>query len=111
MGPNAQEFLIVLAAWIIAGIASAFFFMNRNASLKRRLWPPYVIGAAILFLMFVWWFLPNEAALYVAAPLLALVTFINLRVVKFCNACGATTQNLPFRPARFCAKCGAPLEQ
>jgi len=110
MGPNAQEFLIVLAAWIIAGIASAFFFMNRNASLKRRLWPPYVIGAAILFLIFVWWFLPNEA-LYVAAPLLALVTFINLRVVKFCNACGATTQNLPFRPARFCAKCGAPLEQ
>lgn len=110
MGPNEQEYLLVLGAWIIAGIASAFFFLSRNASLKRRLWPPYVIGVAILLLVLVWWFLPNEA-LYVAAPLVALVTFINLRVMKFCNACGATTMNFPFRPARFCAKCGAPLVQ
>ena len=72
MGPNAQEFLIVLAVWIIAGIASAFFLINRNASLKRRLWPPYTIGAAILFLVFVWWLTPLNEALYVVAPLVAL---------------------------------------
>jgi hypothetical protein len=61
---------------------------------------------AILFLLFVWWFLPIEAW-YVAAPLLALATVINLRVVRFCDACGATVYNMPFRPARLCPRCGA----
>jgi hypothetical protein len=108
MAGHASEFVVVLFAWTLAGIVSAFFFLNRNAALKRRLWPPFAVASAILLLVIVWWFLPSEA-LYVAAPLAALVTFINLRVVKFCNACGATTQNLPFRPARFCARCGHPL--
>jgi len=111
MEPETREFFIVFWAWIIVGIAGGiFFFFSRNADLKRRLWPPYIIGGAILFLFLVWWFLPIEA-LYAAVPLVALITFINLRTMKFCDACGATTQNLPFRPARFCAKCGAPLQQ
>jgi preprotein translocase subunit Sec61beta len=49
MAGNQPEFLVVLLAWILAGIATAFFFLNRNAALKRRLWPRYVVGAAILF--------------------------------------------------------------
>ena len=108
MGPNA-DYLIVVAAWIIAGSVGAFLFINRNADLKRRLWPPYVIGAAVLFLFICWWFVPIEV-FYVGVPLVALITYINLHAVKFCDACGATAQNLPFRRARFCPRCGAPLQ-
>ena len=108
MKPNA-EFLIVLMAWIIAGGAGAFFFWSRNAKLKRRLWPLFAVGGSILFLGFVWWIVPIEV-FYVMAPLTALITLINLRVFKFCDECGATSQNIPFQRARFCARCGAPLQ-
>jgi hypothetical protein len=48
-----QAYLIVVAVWIIVGAVTAFLFLNRNAALKRRLWPPYVIGSSILFLFFI----------------------------------------------------------
>jgi hypothetical protein len=47
MGLNTQELLAFLAIWAIAGVGSAFLLLNRNASLKRRLFPPYAIGVAV----------------------------------------------------------------
>jgi rRNA maturation endonuclease Nob1 len=45
-------------------------------------------------------------------PFVALITFINLRVMKFCNACGRTVMNQnPFSPPKFCSKCGAALDK
>ncbi len=37
------EFVVFMVCWIILGIASFLFFqLNRNAALKRRIWPPFV---------------------------------------------------------------------
>jgi hypothetical protein len=50
-------------------------------------------------------------AFYVLAPAVALITFLNLRSVKFCNTCGKTLINqIPFTAPKFCSKCGAKLE-
>ena len=112
-----SEFLLFgLVALTIAG-AYAFFLISRDAKLKRRLWPACAIGAPILMVTFFWLMgAPNEVVLYLAVPLFALGALINLRAVKFCDACGATINNawraawlLP--PARFCPECGASLQQ
>jgi hypothetical protein len=45
-------------------------------------------------------------------PAVALMTFLNLRNTKFCDACGKTLINQnPFSPPAFCSKCGAALNE
>jgi len=116
-GVNGQtEFLLFGLVMLAIASAYAFFLISRNAKLKRRLWPAYAIGGPILILAFFWLMgLPNEL-LYVATAVFALGALISLRAVKFCDACGATVDNLwraawLLPPARFCPKCGASLEQ
>jgi hypothetical protein len=48
----------------------------------------------------------------VMGPVVALITFLNMRSVKFCDAYGNTIngQN-PFSPPQVCSKCGAKLER
>jgi hypothetical protein len=59
-----------------------------------------------LFLMDV----PREMFV-VAVPIIAVTTLLNMRVIRFCDACGRTlhSQN-PFSVPRFCSKCGAPIK-
>jgi hypothetical protein len=63
----------------------------------------------MLFIGFVW-------AMGVASPIfiiaVVIITVLNLRAVKFCDACGKTMmiQN-PLSPPQYCSKCGAQLKQ
>src|SRR5262245_51828874 len=101
--------LFCLVMLVVAG-AYAFFWFSHNAKLKRRLWPAYAIGGAIILLLLLWLMgAPNEL-LYVAAPVFAIGTHINLRALKFCNACGATINNFRIPRVRFCPECGASLK-
>jgi len=110
--PN-QVFPIFFGVWVALGLFSAaFFFFGKNASLKRKVWPPFTIATAIVFVGFVWAMgFPSQVFL-VMIPAVALITFLNLRSVKFCDACGKTImkQN-PFSTPQFCSKCGAKLDR
>jgi hypothetical protein len=108
-----QVFPIFFGVWVVLGLCSAaFFFLNKNAVLKRRVWPPFVVGTGVLFLGFAMAIgLPAEI-MYVAVPAVVAITLLNLRAVQFCGSCGATqmSQN-PFSKATYCSKCGAGFEK
>jgi hypothetical protein len=106
-----QVFPIFFGVWVVLGLFSAVFFLfGKNASLKRKVWPPFTIATAVLFVGFAWAMgFPSQVFL-VMIPAVAFITFLNLRSVKFCDGCGKTimSQN-PFSPPQFCSKCGARL--
>jgi hypothetical protein len=85
-----QMFAIFFAVWVVLGIGSAaFFFFSKDASLKRKVWTPFAVGAGALFLGFVWLMGFPAEQMYVAVPVVALITFVNLRTVQFCDSFAA----------------------
>lgn len=111
---NNDLFSIFFGVWVAIGLISgAFFHFSRNAELKRRLWPPFIVGTSLLFLGF-------GAAMsrgqpsgfwFTAIPVVALIAFLNIRNVRFCDGCGKQIRNTGlFSRAEFCPKCGAKLK-
>jgi len=112
-GSPGQVFPVFIGVWVVLGLFSAgFFFLGKNAKLKRKVWPPFVVATAVLFVGFTWATDLPADALFIVVPVVALITILNLRAVQFCNSCGATvmSQNFFSKPA-FCSKCGAGLKQ
>jgi len=108
-----QVFPVFFGVWVVLGLFSTgFFYFNKNAVLKRKVWPPFLGAVGILFLGFMWAMGVPPETFFLAVPAVALITLLNLRIMRFCNSCGATlkSQN-PFAKPAFCSKCGAKLEQ
>src|ERR1700733_7569964 len=103
---NAALFFVV---WALLGIgAAAFFYGNKNAKLKRKIFPVYMIAVATIFIAG-GYFIKGTVPLFVFVfvPLIALV---NIGMTKFCDACGQTViSHVPFSTPRYCQKCGAKL--
>jgi hypothetical protein len=103
--PPALFFVFV----VLAGTGSFFFILSRNAPLKRRLWPAWMVLVALGFLAFAWGIAGPAMPLILLVPI-ALITFLNLRNMRFCDACGRTVFNAgPFSRAKFCPACGAAI--
>jgi hypothetical protein len=114
MNPNAGSvFPIFFVVWaLLCAGSAAFFFLNRNAALKRKVLPPFLVFTGALFLGFVFYIGALNEFFYVAVPMVALITWLNVRASRFCDACGRTLHNQnPLSLPRFCSKCGAPLRQ
>jgi len=107
----AQVFPVFIGVWVVLGVFSAaFFFLSKNAPLKPRVWPPFIVIVGLLFAGFTVAMGAPSQALLIMAPAVVLITYLNLRAVQFCNLCAATimSQN-PFAKPAFCSKCGAKL--
>jgi hypothetical protein len=99
--------------WIILGISSfAFFHFNRNAALKRRVFPILVVAAGLIFGCFVAYMCRrNLEVMFMVVPAIALITFLNFRTTRFCDACGRTVYRRSiFSRSQFCPQCGAQLK-
>lgn len=95
--------LAIIGAW--------FFFVNRDARVKKAVLPWYIGFAAVLFVLFVWSQTDSLEVLLILVPGVAIISFLNTWWIEFCGNCGATLYNdLWFTPLRFCKKCGAPLD-
>jgi hypothetical protein len=106
-----QVFPYFFATWVVLGLISfAFFQFNKDADLKRKVWPVVVVGTGVLFVTFVWLMGFRGGEMYVVVPAITLITALNLRAVKFCDSCGATLYygNL-FVKMEYCPKCGSKL--
>ncbi len=106
-----QGFPAFLVIWAVLAIGfSAFLYLSSNAALKRKVWPFATLAASLIFIAFVWTSgIPHEGLLFVI-PMVTFITWINIRTMKFCDACGKTVQTRnPFSPPKFCPQCGAPL--
>ncbi len=108
--------------WIILGAISAVvFYFGRNVAFKRRWFAPFVILVGILFVGFstaIYATLPRKAGqfavwqeLALIVPLTIVFTYLNLKLTRFCDACGATVfpRHL-FGRSRFCPSCGVSLD-
>ena len=101
-------FIIIWITFLVSGL---FFWLNKNAALKRKLFPYFVLGAGLVMVAFISLSKIPHQVLFVAIPIIVLISFLNIKSVKFCDSCGRTvhSQN-PFSPAEYCQKCGAKLQ-
>jgi hypothetical protein len=103
----ALPFGVFVALMLGFGAAiSWLLFFNRNAALKRRLFPVLVVLGSLVFVFYT--LDTGSPPLFVA--FIVPITLLNLWITRFCDACGATviSQKLWQRP-RECTKCGRPL--
>jgi hypothetical protein len=99
-------FRMFLAVWIALLGAVSLFYWKGSLATKRRFHPYVVAGGALIFLGFVTVVMP-PSTFVVIAPVVALVSFLNYKITKFCNGCGATViQPPPWREPPTCTKCG-----
>jgi hypothetical protein len=106
-----QYFPIAIGVWIALGLLSAgFFFLYKNAAVKRKVFLPFMVLVGLLFLGFgVATDMPTDM-LAIVVPFLVVIIYLNLRTVKFCDACGTTNMSSnPLKAPAFCHKCGAKL--
>jgi hypothetical protein len=114
MQASEVAFAALFVLWWGLAIGSwVFFFRNRDARLKRRVFRILLPLTGVLFVAFslavtgLRW----EALLFLAPPTV-LILWLNYRMTKFCSACGATLINHNwFTPMRYCQQCGAPLDE
>ena len=110
---------LFFGTWIVLGIVSfVVFFLGKDTALKRKWFPRFIVLAGVLFVIFSttimvlgsqsWWSL---GILLVVVPAVAVISYLNIKMTKFCDKCGATLINSNwFSPMRFCSKCGAVLD-
>lgn len=107
-----RVFLVFFVCWVILGITSfLFFYINRNASLKRRIFPFFLVGVGLVFTAFIAYMTHGDPrAISMTLPAIALITFLNFRTTRFCDACGRTLIRQPlFTRPGFCPHCGDRL--
>jgi hypothetical protein len=99
---------------IIGGLAS----WRMSAAAKRRWLTPWIILIGVLFICFSttifvlasrsW---SSLAILIVNVPMVVWISYLNLKLTKFCDKCNATLFNrMNSPPIRLCPKCGAQLD-
>jgi len=111
---SSRSYTIFLVVWIIIGVVpTAFFYGNKNAALKRKIYSVLVIGASALFGFFASSRLDfSRSFSWFFMIMLGAITVMNLRGIKFCLACGATNRSQnPFSPVAYCSKCGTKFDK
>lgn len=112
MSDPESVFTLFLATWVPLMVDSFFmFYISRDVGRKRRLFPWFNLIAGVLFVGFVWVAGFPIGVVLVSIPLVALITWLNTRQIRFCDACGktATSMSLGGKP-RYCQQCGASVD-
>jgi hypothetical protein len=106
------QFIAFMAVWVLLGLGSFLFFhFNRNAALKRRVWPVFIVAVGLVFGGFMYLSMGQQPqVLYLGVPAIILISFLNIRTTRFCDSCGKTLYQQPiFSRTQFCPHCGAQL--
>jgi hypothetical protein len=105
--PYAPVFFVT---WIVLG-ASGMLWISRitDPGAKRRALRSLTLLAAVLFGLFVWLISRSTQQILYLIPVLALIVYLNLKMVKVCNACASINRPQVFSAAVHCYKCGAKL--
>jgi hypothetical protein len=93
--------------WIVLGIPILVFYtLSRDASLKRKLHPWFMISESALFAISINW---TPDVIFIMG--LILITSFNIYIIKFCDNCGTTNFfNKAFSKDNHCIKCGEKLK-
>lgn len=104
-------FVIIMGLFVALGIAgSIIFLVGKNVPFKKKYFPWYVISIGVLFALSIIVTGMDFIPLIIFIAIIALITYINLRAIKFCNSCGKTIINQTwYSKVSFCSNCGAKL--
>ncbi len=104
-------FVILMGLFVAFGLAgSIVFLVSKNAAFKKKYFPWYVISIGVIFGLSIIVTGMDFVGLIVFLPAIALITFMNLRMTKFCDSCGKTIINRAlFSKVNYCSNCGAKL--
>ena len=101
---------IYFGVWaVLAAVNLYVLYGTKNVKLKRTLFPLLVImagGWVLLFLVVLGF---SRHVLYIFIPTLILIAILNLRLIKFCDACGSVVKGEFFNVPKQCNNCGAKL--
>jgi len=103
-------FIVFFVSWILLGIAAAIF--DHTASYRtKKFWHPYItIGMGAIFVGFAELMSHGQFPIFFIFWI-ALITFLNLRNVRFCPKCNKTASGRSWSRVKFCTKCGANLDE
>ncbi len=104
-----EKVQVAFGVWAgVSLLGYVLFYANKNTQFKRKYYPAFsvVTGALFLFIVNLMGFFKHQFWI-VIVPIVALITFMNIRGAKFCDNCGKSnfTQSLQDRKIE-CQKCG-----
>lgn len=108
-----NDFFYFWICWLVLGLCSFLFFrFNKNAGLKRFIFPFFLTSINFIFLYFVWTVMKVDGPfLYIFTFGVVAVAIVNYRKTRFCNTCGATVYSGSLiAPPSVCAKYDTRLE-
>lgn len=102
---------VFIAVWAALAVGGVWFFaLNKDAARKRLYFPRFAIGAGVLFGLVIAVMAPLPAIL-LFVPFIAFITWLNLRMTRFCDGCGRTLINQAWwARMNFCPYCGKKLD-
>ena len=99
-----------MVTWFVLGVLGVLIFIRgRDGAAKQRMWPQWVVSTAILFIIFVLWIVGPSKGLWIFLPVAVLSSFLGIKFVRFCTACGRYLAG-PFASAPRCPYCKEPNE-
>jgi len=103
------KFSVFMGAWI--AFAVAWFIWERKAtpSDKKRLLPYSVWLGGAVFAVGVIWLYPSWETAAVLVPAVALISFVNAKLMRVCGSCGKMIYPTDLSKPKFCSRCGAGL--
>ncbi len=106
-------FPVFMILWAILGVSLFLMFhLNKNVPFKRKYFPVAMMFIGIVFAGFVTLLMPTPLGILIAYPAIILITYMNIRLTKFCGKCGATNYNrMLFTAMNYCQRCGEPFER
>jgi hypothetical protein len=116
---NGIVIAVFFGTWVVLGVAGfLFFYLGRDAALKRRWFPRFVVLGGVLFVFFATTLsvLSSRSpeglgVLVLVVPAVLLISWLNIKHTKFCDECGAMTINQNwFASMRYCPRCGASFD-
>ncbi len=105
-------FPVFVVVWAALGLVSYLFFArNKDVALKKRIFPRLAIGAGAAFGLVISLMAPWPAVL-LFFPFIGLITWLNIRMTRFCDGCGKMLINHQWwTTMNFCSHCGAKLSR
>ncbi|MGL0997137.1 hypothetical protein ACSTD2_22115, partial [Vibrio vulnificus] len=85
-----EKVQIAFGVWAgVSLLGYVLFYANKNSQFKRKYYPAFsvVTGALFLFIVNLMGFFKHQFWI-VIVPIVALITFMNIRGAKFCDNCG-----------------------
>ena len=108
--PAIDSPIVLALAYAAVNVGAMLFFLtHRDAGLKRRLYPGWLVanGAALTLA----WALRGASLATVGIPLvIAVAAAASLRTARFCDHCGRMAPSRGITRARACPGCGDDLD-